>query len=771
MTHETLALLRHSLRTPLNHILGYAEIAREHPAGREDAATVALLDSIAASAREIEGLIRSELRTRADAAEDVSAFRSGMRPALEQILSSVTALESAEYGADFAGDVAKVRSAAQELATVSTMRSPALSGQALSLPQYPGTERPESSLKGRILLVDDDEANRELLCRGLEREGFQVSSESGGHDALTRLKRESFDLLLLDILMPGMDGFEVLARIRENNDLKELPVVALSALDDLDSAMRALSMGADDFLVKPFDPLLLRVRIGALLRRRQAEIERTRMAENLALLLESTGEGIYGLNREGCCTFINRAALEMLRYPAGELLGRDLHPVIHHTRADGSPYPEEECPATTVLATGEPRQGSSELMFRSDGSSFPVHYTAHAMRRDGSVEGVVVTFSDITERKRTEERLLQSAKLESLGVMAGGIAHDFNNILTGILGNASLVLETMPRSDGNREFLEEVVTASERAADLTRQMLAFAGKGQFLVELVDLSEMVREITELLEATLPKTVRLAMQLGRNLPMVEGDRRQLQQLVFNLVSNAGEAIGDRPGTVEVGARSVELRDPRPSSFERLEPGRYVCLSVKDDGDGMNESVRARIFDPFFTTKFTGRGLGLPAAIGIVQSHHGAVRVDSAPGAGSTFEVLLPPAKAKPHQEKAILVVDDEEIVRRATRSILERKGYRVLIAEHGRTAVEMFRREPESIGLILLDVTMPVMGGEDAAKLLRAIRPDVPIIVSSGYQESDVARRFGGHRISAFLRKPYTASTLLDKIASAMGSRTD
>jgi PAS domain S-box-containing protein len=556
-------------------------------------------------------------------------------------------------------------------------------------------------------------------------------------------------------------------------------VIVLSALDDQANVVRSIEMGAEDFLAKPYDAVILRARIGAILRRRRAEAERAELAESLQLLLESTGEGVFGQDSEGRCVFVNRAALEMLRCSRQDLLGRDLHAAIHHTRPDGSAYPADACPIRAVLRTGQPRRGRDETLVRSDGTMFPIEYSAHPIRREGQADGVVVTFTDITERKRSEESLLQSAKLESLGVLAGGIAHDFNNILTGIIGNTSLVLETLPPSDANRSLLSEVVNAGERAADLTRQMLAFAGKGQFVIEPVDLSKAIQDIGELLAATVPKPAKLKLELARQLAPVEGDARQIQQLIFNLVLNAGEALGERHGTVTVqtGMRDLPEGAPAEAPFGRIPPGQYVWAAVQDTGGGIDERTRARIFDPFYSTKFTGRGLGLPAALGIARAHHGAIRVESAPGKGSRFELLLPAAESRvfhapPKEIQAgsesptILVVDDEEIVRTSTTRGLERRGYRVLVAGSGRQAVELFRQNGATIGLVLLDLTMPEMSGEEIARYLRAIRHDIPILISSGYPEDQVAHRFHGARVTGFVRKPYTAAQLDERIKAAL-----
>ncbi len=385
----------------------------------------------------------------------------------------------------------------------------------------------------------------------------------------------------------------------------------------------------------------------------------------------------------------------------------------------------------------------------------------------GRVTGWFGTNTDIEDQKRAEEAIRQKQRLESTGVLAGGVAHDFNNLLTGVLGNASLVLETLPDSHPNAAFLREIVRAAERAADLTRQMLAYAGKGSFILERLDLSAQVREIGRLLEAVIPKEVAVEMALATDLPAVEADPGQVQQIAINLVINATEAIGeDRRGNVRVATRCQTLSAETAGQFfpERPGPGMYVVLEVRDDGPGMSEDVRAKIFDPFFSTKFTGRGLGLSAVLGIVRSRGGAVTVESAPGQGSTFRVYLPAVERagervarneevrQSEQRSVVLVVDDEATVRRVAQQALERRGYSVLVAANGLEAVDLFKENAAHIDLVLLDLTMPVMGGEETLRCLRRIRADIQVILSSGYDEKEAARRFSGMPVSGFIQKP-------------------
>jgi CheY-like chemotaxis protein len=378
------------------------------------------------------------------------------------------------------------------------------------------------------------------------------------------------------------------------------------------------------------------------------------------------------------------------------------------------------------------------------------------------------------ERRQLEEQLRQAQKLESLGLLAGGVAHDFNNLLTGILGNASLVLEILSPPEPERSMLEDVVRASERAAELTRQLLAYAGKGKFVVHPVHMSEIVREISQLVRSSIPRQVELRMDLPAELPLVEADPSQMQQLVMNLVINAAEAIGDRVGLVEVTTSVLRPADGK---------GVLVCLRVHDTGCGMDESTKSQIFDPFYTTKFTGRGLGLAAVQGIVRSHNGSIEVKSRPGQGSTFEVLLPAmeryaglwhAPAPPKSPSAlagggvVLVVDDEEIVRRTATATLQRYGYSVVEAENGREAVALFEKMKDIVELVLLDLTMPVMSGEEAYRQMKAMRPTLPVIVSSGYDEVEAARRFGAEGLTDFIQKPYVSQHLADKVKSVIRS---
>ena len=425
---------------------------------------------------------------------------------------------------------------------------------------------------------------------------------------------------------------------------------------------------------------------------------------------------------------------------------------------------------------------------RSDGAGFIAHARLN-LHEHGESRLISVIQVDITEQKRLEqegrrlqEKMLETARLESVGVLAGGIAHDFNNLLTGILGNASLVYDQLSPSSPLRPRVKDVVAASQRTAELTRQLLAYAGKGRFLLEKVELSSLVEEIARLARMAIPKSARLNVRAGEEL-RIEGDRGQLHQLLMNLIINGAEAIEDRSGgSVTVSMNRERLDSDAVAalfSSESLKPGEYVVIEVQDNGVGMTAETISRIFDPFFTTKFTGRGLGLAAAMGIVRGHNGAIRVHSEIGVGSTFRVYLPlagtdgsavereePATAELMGTGTILVIDDDESVRKVARHTLEFYGYTAIEAENGKRGLEIFEENGEYISLVLLDLTMPVMNGEEALQSIQRIRPRVPIVLSSGFNETEALRRFGSASVSAFLQKPYTSAKLAETVRKAL-----
>jgi PAS domain S-box-containing protein len=509
-------------------------------------------------------------------------------------------------------------------------------------------------------------------------------------------------------------------------------------------------------------------------RRQREEEARTR----LAAVLESSEDAIISFSLEGTVETWNRGAERVYGYRAEEMIGRPISLLRPADRAD------DERSIAETIRRGEALQGFETVRVRKDGTEVHVSLTISPIRdREGNIIAISHSGRDISERKRVEENLRQTQKLESLGILAGGIAHDFNNLLTGILGNASLISEELPAHSPLRMLSENVIMAAERAAHLTRQMLAYSGRGRFLIQPTDCSEQVREITALIAASIPKNVQVRMALASGLPPIEADTGQFQQLVMNLVINAAEAVGEGPGTVTISTdlEEVSAQDIARMTFAaELKPGPHVSLAVRDTGCGMDGETLARIFDPFFTTKFTGRGLGLAAVLGIVRGHSGAVRVHSTPGQGTTFEVLFPvaaaqkveqrPAVAAPAPAAAdiILVVDDEDLVRRAAKVALEKYGYRVVVAADGKQAVEAVGELGGSVSAVLLDMTMPGMTGEQTFEELRRLRPDLPVIASSGYSEMEAMARFG-NGIAGFVQKPYTAAMLASKIAEVMASR--
>lgn len=410
---------------------------------------------------------------------------------------------------------------------------------------------------------------------------------------------------------------------------------------------------------------------------------------------------------------------------------------------------------------------------------------------------VLVSIVDITgirqaasERLRLEGELQHAQRLESLSVLAGGVAHDFNNLLTGVLGNAELALDLLPPESPARALVHAMEASASRGADLARQMLAYSGRASFFTEPVQVTRLVRETLHLLEAAVARKTVVRAELTPDVPLAQADATQLTQVLMNLTINAAEAIGDEAGlvTIRTGSMGVD-RDYLAQAYRMgydLEPGRYVYLQVADTGCGMDAATRARIFEPFFSTKFAGRGLGLAASLGIVRGHRGGVRVDSAPGRGSTFTVILPVLEAPGVGSDApsapvsaaladaveapltgtVLVVDDEPGVRFVATRALERAGFTVVTAEDGERAVELFGAHRDELVAVLLDLTMPHRSGDQVFDEIHPLRPELPVLLCSGFTQEEATRRFGGQQLAGFLQKPYRPSALVAKLRDVL-----
>ena len=498
-----------------------------------------------------------------------------------------------------------------------------------------------------------------------------------------------------------------------------------------------------------------------------------------AILIIDPGKG-YAL--------VNHAATLLLGRPAAEILGCEPGTLSPPLQRDGEPSAERARRVLEAAATSQP-QWFDWVNLRPDGSEVESEAHLVLMPNEGHpiyqliLRDVTAARRERRERESLERQLYQAQKLESLGVMAGGVAHDFNNLLTGILGHADLALSAAGESPGLKKHLDAVRSAAVRASDLTRQLLAYSGKGAFEFRRLDLSALVEDTARLLEVSVPKAVSLRLDVGRDLPPIQGDSAQLRQVLMNLVINAAEAMEGSEGTVRI---TTGLETLEPEALEGLQgaplaPGQHVILRVADTGSGMDGETLARAFEPFFTTRFTGRGLGLPALLGIVRGHGAGLRVKSALADGSVFTVFFPaaqggaeslevPAAAEDTPGKGLmLVVDDDAGVRGVARQALEMRGYQVIEAEDGSEALDHIRLRGNRITLVLLDATMPNMSGESTLRQIQDLRPGLPVLLSSGYDEPGTLQRFPGLGRDHFLPKPYGPRDLLARVQALLPPR--
>jgi PAS domain S-box-containing protein len=666
-----------------------------------------------------------------------------------------------------------------------------------------------------ILLVDDDYKSLTAMEALLSGPGRKIVTASSGTDALRRLLQQDFALILLDVRMPDMDGFETAAMIRRNERFRYTPIIFLSAVDTLDEdVIKGVASGAVDYLFKPVMPEVLKTKVSVFvdLFRMNERLKQQAVKEAQALLaavVESSQDAIISKNLDGVILSWNAGAERLFGYEAEEAIGKPITIMIPPQRQ------EEDTRILERIKRGERIEPFETLRRAKDGRLIDISLTiSPILDGAGRIIGASSVARDITERKRMEAELIElnaelekrvaertmelvrsveqreklqqqlshAQKMESIGTLAGGIAHDFNNILTIILGYSSALKDNPGDPEKLGAGLEVIRETGMRGAVLVQQLLTLARSGNLSFQQTDINELLRQFSKILAETFPKTIVVSVETAPDLPPAMADPNRLHQALLNLCVNARDAMNGS-GKLVLRDEVVPGHDLR-KRFPDAKDESYACVTVSDTGAGIHETVRDRIFDPFFTTKGPGEGtgLGLTAVYGIVREHDGFVEVESEPGRGATFRLYLPlrPVNGKGvvepyaegHEAEAIhghgtvLLVDDEERQLELIQGFLEKKGYRVLLARDGLEAVETHRRHKHEIAAVILDLGLPKLSGWEAFLKMKQEEPQVKTIFTSGYIKPEMRLEMIREGVVAIVHKPYLPDDLLAKVGAAV-----
>jgi len=627
----------------------------------------------------------------------------------------------------------------------------------------------------RVLIVEDSEEDALLLVRELRRGGYEAAYQRVDSPSAVRatLERETWDLVISDYNIPGFGGLEALALVRDRG--LDIPFIFVSGTISEDQAVAAMKAGASDYFAKGQLKRLLPA-IERELREAKGRAAKRETDMRLAKLVEHAPIGIFRSTRAGKVLSVNAALVRMLGYAtAAEVIDLDMardvyaDPAERQRLLDEHPYTDREY--DEMEATWK----------RKDGTPLHVELLGRAVRSAaGTIESYETFVRDVTEQRRLQRELVQAQKMEAVGRLAGGIAHDFNNLLTAILGSAELALETLPAGAPEREEVDEVRKAALRAADLTRQLLAFSRQQVIVPKVLNPNDVVGGMDKMLRRLLGEDVELRAALASDLGVVKVDPSQLEQVVLNLAVNARDAMPDG-GTLTIETQNIELDQQYVQGHLSAQPGPYVMLAVSDTGVGMDAGTQARIFEPFFTTKEKGRGtgLGLATVYGIVKQSGGWIWVYSEPGHGTAFKVYFPrvaavaaPATASVapptsvRGSETILVVEDDETIRNLVLKVLKGNGYTVLAAANGDEAERVAGQHRGRIHLLITDVVLPGLSGPEVARRLVTTRTDTRVLYLSGYTNDAVLRRGVLEAGVAFLQKPFTPGVLGRKIREVL-----
>jgi len=640
----------------------------------------------------------------------------------------------------------------------------------------------------KILVVDDERRIVENIAQCLEREGFQVASAHDGDEAVAAFEQEGYDLVLLDISMPGMNGYEVMAHILGKDP--DAMIIIMTGFASVESAVRALKLGAWDYLKKPFEyaDLVKTMKNGArqrsLIMDKQAFAERLEASERqYEYMVNNSPDLIFTLDSTGCFSFVNRQFETVLGFATDKLIGRHFSEILHkddRQRAGG-------------LVAAVTQNAPFEINVRFKKAVRPDHsldpYAASAFMElkaspitgagdDSTGQGVYAVARDVTERLKLEAQLRQAQKMEAIGTLAGGIAHDFNNILMGIQGYASLVRSGFDRDSDVFKRLASIDEYVNNGAEMARQLLGFAQKNCQESYPLNLNYLLKMSAKMFGRT-KKDILIEQDLEKRLWSTVVDEGQIKQVLMNLYVNAWQAMPGG-GQIRVSSRNLRISDRQKDALGLSEAGTYVMVCVADTGMGMDKATMARIFDPFFTTKSRGQGsgLGLATAYGIVKSHKGTFKVESTIGEGTAFMFFLPASETRvdsctqvENEHDAIvsgrgkiLLVDDEKGVVEVCFDMLETLGYEVFSAQSGEEAVNFFQEHGSKIDLVILDMVMPEMSGMETFDALRKIKEDVKVLICSGYSREDEIRQMVDKGCDDYLLKPFDVAMLSEKLQS-------
>jgi PAS domain S-box-containing protein len=641
----------------------------------------------------------------------------------------------------------------------------------------------------RFLVVDDDRAHADLVVEFIRATGAWPGAELAVavtyDQAVEMLCGARVDLALVDYRLGAQDGLTLLREVRGRG--VETPVIVLTGHGAEQTAVEAMKAGAADYLVKTqlsIEVVERTVRYALALRaqqeqRRHAEAALRASEERFRALVEHSSDTLVLLDATGRVVYASPSIGRHLGWKVGDMVGRSIFEFVH---------PDDRGLVSARIADllrHPHRAVTAEIRLRHTDNSWRVMEGLGVNHLDDpSVRAVVFNARDVTERRRLEDQLRMSQKMEAVGQLAGGVAHDFNNLLTAILGYCNLLLEDVPADSPLRPDLAEIRSAGERAAELTRQLLAFSRRQILNPQIVDITDLAGKVEKLLRSALHEDIELVISLAPEVPPVRIDPISFEQILLNLAVNGRDAMpGGGRLTIETAAAEIDEAFAR--AHIPMTTGSYALLTIRDTGRGMDESIRARIFEPFFTTKQQGKGsgLGLASVYGIVKQSGGYIWVDSEPGRGTTFAIYLPaveaereappaddgPSNAADRGWETVLLVEDEDAVRALAREVLRRHGYAVLEARHGLDALRVAERHGDDIHLMVTDVVMPHMGGRDLAERLSALRPNMKILFMSGYE--DRAELHGSTREAAILHKPFTPDGFARKVRTILDGRTD